>query len=259
LNDVAWIDDGTKRFVARAPADGRLPAESAVTRLIQGIYRSQPGQARRILRRRIRASAQAPSEMCWGMVKVAAKRIECGARIEERSGPAELVEVGGALAADPSTFGLGAPELGSDRLRLREDPMSLALALAASVPVHERRSLSDRRIACVLADRDGRVLAWAVNSSSADKTLHAEVNLVQSYCRATQRPLPSGAQVFTTLKSCKMCAGMIWTAAEDPLSLKVFFAQDDPGPKARRTVLNAGSFERERARPGSDERIEYAF
>jgi hypothetical protein len=44
-----------------------------------------------------------------------------------------------------------------------------------------------------------------------------------------------------------MCAGMIWQAAADPLSIRVFYDQDDPGPKARLTVLGAGTFERLRA------------
>jgi len=99
-------------------------------------------------------------------------------------------------------------------------------------------------IAALLVSAEARILAWAVNSSARNKTLHAEVNLVQSYCRRTGAPLPAGARIYTTLKSCKMCAGMIWSAARDPLSLRVFFGKDDPGPKARATVLSANSFER---------------
>lgn len=44
-----------------------------------------------------------------------------------------------------------------------------------------------------------------------------------------------------------MCAGMIWTCAEDVSLIKVFFLHDDPGSYAKHTVLNCGTTERKRA------------
>jgi tRNA(Arg) A34 adenosine deaminase TadA len=163
----------------------------------------------------------------------------------------------GEFKPSPAVYGLGMPPHGAltdsalsqstpagPQLR----PMQVALALADQIAVVERRALSDRRIAAVLTDPSDRILAWALNSGATNKTLHAEVNLVQAYCFHSRAPLPRGAKVYTTLKSCRMCAGMIWSAAEDPLSLRVFFAKDDPGPLARQTVLNA---------PSLKERIEF--
>jgi hypothetical protein len=44
-----------------------------------------------------------------------------------------------------------------------------------------------------------------------------------------------------------MCAGAIWTAAEDPLSVQVYFAEFDHGRNAKSTILDPGSAERRRA------------
>jgi tRNA(Arg) A34 adenosine deaminase TadA len=126
--------------------------------------------------------------------------------------------------------------------------MALARRLAARIETRERRYASDRRIAAVLSDRDGSVLAWAVNSSARDKTAHAEVLLVQGYCRATGSVLPEGVRIHVTLKSCKMCAGMILNAAADPRSIRVYYDEFDPGPHARLTAL-------ERAEPA----VEFAY
>lgn len=185
------------------------------------------------------------------MVRVAAKRLETGVNPDDHPLPQfhREIELAGAFP-DPSAFGLGDPGVGE------ANPMEVALALIRRVPLHEHRSLSSRPIAAVLTDREGRFLAWAINSSASNKTLHAEVNLIQGYCRHVGGTLPVGAQIFTTLKSCKMCAGMIWNAAANPLAVRVYYAEFDPGPKARLTVLNAGTFERERAMPGSSHLLE---
>ncbi len=233
----AWIDDGERRFVARL--ERASPCESAVTRLIQGIYDREPGSARGILRHRILATAAQPSEMCWGMVKLAAKRMKCGVSESALAPGRELIELG-PVALAPGICGEAIARIAG------ESPMALARRLAASIRLKGSRWASDRPIAAVLESAEGAILGWAVNSSASNKTLHAEVNLIQSYCRKHGK-LPRGSRIHVTLKSCKMCAGMIWSAAEDPLSIRVFFDQDDPGPKARRTVLNPGSFERVRA------------
>ena len=45
--ESAWLDDGARRLIARLSAP--RPAESAVTRLIQGVWEREPEQARRIV------------------------------------------------------------------------------------------------------------------------------------------------------------------------------------------------------------------
>jgi hypothetical protein len=206
-----------------------------VARLIQGLYAREPGQARRILRRRIQATAVEPTELCRGMVRVAAKRIDYGA--PPPAGPAtgvELIDVSAPVAPPDGAWGLSVPEAA------HADPMAFARGLAAAVQPRERRCLSDRRIAAVLVSAEGRILAWAINASALNRTLHAEVNLIQGFCSTEQgaRGLPPGAQIYTTLQSCRMCAGMIWSAARAPRSLRVFYDVADPGPWARFTALN---------------------
>jgi hypothetical protein len=184
IEELAWIDDGDRRFLARCA--GSSSSESAVTRLIQGIYGLEPRQARRILRRRILATAACPTEMCWGMVRVAAKRLSPGIELAEHPlGPGQRLIEFAETSAAASPWGT-ASELAPGLAGL--EPMALARELAASVGARETRSLSDRKIAAVLVSAQGERLGWAVHSGAADKTRHAEVNLVQSYCQGGGHP-----------------------------------------------------------------------
>jgi tRNA(Arg) A34 adenosine deaminase TadA len=98
-----------------------------------------------------------------------------------------------------------------------------------------------------LVSNEGKILTSAINSNSTHKTHHAEINLIRDYCARNQKKLPVGARIYTTLKPCKMCAGMIWEHAEDLKKIAVYFFENDLGSFARSTVLNPGSFERNRA------------
>jgi tRNA(Arg) A34 adenosine deaminase TadA len=246
MQETAFLDDGARRYLARTALPS-LPARTAVVTLIQGIYECNPQDARRILRNRIFTTADQPTAMCMGMVRVAAKRLSSSARLEEYpiTSERELIEI-----SEPSALSVASTEPDSELLKAvskasdNRGMMAVAEGLAERVSRLEQRYMSDRPIAALLVDADRRVLAWAINSNSRNKTLHAEVNLVQGYCRISGRTLPRGAKIFTTLKSCRMCAGMIWSAAEDPASIQVFFKNDDPGPMARQTVLTPGSHER---------------
>jgi tRNA(Arg) A34 adenosine deaminase TadA len=109
------------------------------------------------------------------------------------------------------------------------------------------RHQSDRPVAAILVSEAHQILAWAVNTSSKNKTLHAEVNLIRHFQKNVGGKLPRGSKIYTTLKPCKMCAGLIWTAAEDIRSMSIYFLEDDLGPYAKATVLNPGTHERLRA------------
>ena len=244
--EIAWVDDGATRFLARCDLP-RPWADSALVRLIQGVWEREPSQARRILRKRISlASSSSPTEMCLGMVKVAAKRLDC---IEARSPDSLLNEI----EFEP----MSAPPLpgwveGFDASGVRSHAAYLRLALdlvtqMEGVPAPGERYLRDRRVAALLVSEEGLLLGAAINTNSLNRTRHAEINLIQGYCHRTGGPIPRGARLYITLKSCKMCAGMIWAAALDPASLEVIYVHDDPGPLARLTVLTPGSHERKRA------------
>ncbi|MEO7164041.1 MAG: Bd3614 family nucleic acid deaminase [Bdellovibrionia bacterium] len=242
-----------------------MTTTSAIVQLIQGIYDTHPDQAHTILRNRIYTNA-ALTEMCHGMIRVAAKRVT-----------GELHPTNHGIS--PSTEYLGKETLEIPERRLsaqqefpqqfdgfqtfieklssspasptqdsHEQFMRAAIKLRDLIPRHEGpRYLSQRPIAALLVSETHQVLAWGTNSNSKNKTLHAEINLVQSFQSKMGGKLPRGSRIYTTLKPCKMCAGMIWTAAEDIRSITVYFLEDDPGPFAKLTVLNPGTHERLRA------------
>ncbi|HEX5869744.1 MAG TPA: Bd3614 family nucleic acid deaminase, partial [Longimicrobium sp.] len=59
----------------------------------------------------------------------------------------------------------------------------------------------------------------------------------QGYFRnVTVRPSLDGARLYTTLKPCRMCAGMIQHAGQGKLD--VLYGQGDPGGDAQNTVLD---------------------
>lgn len=95
-----------------------------------------------------------------------------------------------------------------------------------------------RRIAAVLMGANGELLGYGINSNAGNKTLHAEVNLVQGFFRRNGARLPKDAVLYSTHKPCKMCAGMIHDWSEDPRSLKVFYRHEEKGGLSRHTVLD---------------------
>ena len=96
----------------------------------------------------------------------------------------------------------------------------------------------DRAIAAMLIDGNGELLSYGVNSNSRNKTLHAEVNLVQRWFRESGKKIPSGAVLYSTHKPCKMCAGMIYHWSENPRDVQVFYAVEEDGGLSRETVLD---------------------
>lgn len=245
--EVAWMEAGSRILYARYDGPAKAP-RSAIVDLIQGVYDHDPRMARKLLRARIQSTAPA-TEMCLGMVRVSAKRLEA--------------------PVAPIDHGLIAPQ---ERLLLLPGPtpallepqaclldesslMERALSLKDLVARQEFRYRSDRPIAALLVSREGEILAQALNANADNRTRHAEVNLIQAYYGRTGRLLPRGARLFVTLKSCKMCAAMIWHCSENVRELEVVYAEEDPGPHGARTVLNPGTHERIRASQGAEELV----
>jgi tRNA(Arg) A34 adenosine deaminase TadA len=229
---------------------------SAIFRLIQGVYEAEPLHAREILRNRV-FSTYSPTELCFGAIKVSAKRVHPELNLSVPAAgatdlPFRLVD----LSLSASNSHISKPDHAAEARSLDEQGegstdlplhfMKLAMKLADQVTQEGPRYQCDRKIAAILVSKENEILSWALNTNATNRTLHAEINLVQSYFYKNDSPLPRGCKIFTTLKPCKMCAGAIWTAAEEPLSIQVFFAEHDDGRNARSTILDPGSAERRR-------------
>jgi tRNA(Arg) A34 adenosine deaminase TadA len=243
---TAYLADSGKLYFAHH-TQSDAPT-SAIVRLIQGVYARDPKNALSLVRNRIFSSSLA-TEMCHGMVKVAAKRLtDCvpQAEIDEAISRSEKIDVSESFNALSNAF-----------------PFEENLNRDLAVMIHEKKPSSEVEwmavakkllrdgenlpVAALLISKEGELLSAAINSNSQNRTLHAEVNLIQSFYRKHRRKIPSESKIVTTLKPCKMCAAMIWTASEKIESIQVVYGQMDEGSHARETVLNPGTFERKRA------------
>jgi tRNA(Arg) A34 adenosine deaminase TadA len=219
----------------------QLGPSSAVVKLIQGIFDLHRDHSFFILRNRIWTTEPLGS-MNRGMVRLAAKRISQvpainhGLAIEH-----EFEEVGSIQdfvypsRAVLEPFKLEFPL----HILSHEEGIRWSLKLARSVPRGTVLHDHNRAIGVIICQEDGSVISAATNGAGINKTLHAEVRAVQDYFLRSGRRLPSGARIYVSLKPCQMCAGMISQSSEDPVSLKIFFAEEDLGPRARATAIDA--------------------
>lgn len=246
--DLAWVESQGKIFYAHYP-QGQVAPSSAVVKLLQGLFDEYIDHSFFILRKRLFTTAST-TEMCKGMIKVVAKRINeqvapvnHGLTIVE-----EPVEIGGDNTVMISSRYLSAENkmplldvqkwIDSHQLETREDFMEAALNLSAVVPRGEVLHDYDRDIAAILIDPEGKLLGYGTNSNSKNKTLHAEVNLIQRYYRETGKKLPIGSVFYSTHKPCKMCAGMIYHCAENPDGLQVYYHIEEQGGLSKITILD---------------------
>ena len=77
---TAWLEHNRQIYWAAAP-NGIVP-ETAVSRLVQGIYELYPQQARAMVRNRIYLAGE-KTPFCDGVIRVAAKRITEGQQYPE--------------------------------------------------------------------------------------------------------------------------------------------------------------------------------
>ena len=213
---VAAVTHGDRTWFTRYPGVEGSP-HSAVTQLIQAVWQSEPAMARAILRRRIRTTA-ALTPMDRGMVKTAAQRVR---ELEVVTVEPEWRQLSFVDVYQPI-------ELSALMLEVARDPMALAHRLAGESRREGLLRERDRPVGCVLVGAGGELLAWAHNTNRLNRTLHAEVNLVQAWWAKEARPLPSGSRLYTTLEPCRMCQGMIRHCGP---GTAVFYAKADGMPR----------------------------
>ena len=233
LQSVAWLQHSGQTYWASGPET--LTPETAVSRLVQGIYERYPQQARAMVRNRIYLAGE-KTPFCDGVVRVAAKRITD-----------KTLEREGLLGEElPSLLPERMWEFSPPTLSLT-DAFALCNQLEAEMPKSEsERYRADRPVAALVLDRDGRLLGQGMNSGSQNRTRHAELEAIRDAWAKTGQRLPVGATLISTLKPCRMCAGLAWWFSDDPAQLTVLYRDFDPGTNGRATVLDTGTADRVR-------------
>jgi cytidine deaminase len=236
--DYAWVIHQEKAFFARYPKAWAGPS-SAIVKLIQFLFDEYVDQSFFILRNRIFTTTHL-KPMCEGMVQLAAKRAtgEISPRSHGDSLKLEWQELGSSDHHSLKTrhqeeIQWKAPLIVGDAIEAYFALQDLISKIPRGEVLHD----FNRPIAALICGPDGSLLSWAVNNNSKNKTLHAEVSAVQKYFEISKRKIPKGSRIYTSLKPCRMCAGMILEMAEDPDGIQTIFFQDDPGPLAQNTVL----------------------
>lgn len=237
--NLAFVSHKGVLYYSYFPQGTQAPS-SAVVKLIQGLFDRHIDHSFFILRQRIFTTAPLTA-MCQGMVKVVAKRVQGSVLAMDHGLTLNLqkISVGEDEILTPVRWLSAENQLPLEKIKTLEHESRLAWVqrIAALNARGEILHDYDRDIACLLVDKSGEILAYGLNSNSKNKTLHAEVNMVQRFFRETQSKLPRGARVITTRKPCKMCAGMIHDWSEDPTTLEIHYLEDDKS--SQNTVLDS--------------------
>jgi tRNA(Arg) A34 adenosine deaminase TadA len=148
-------------------------------------------------------------------------------RIEE---PLELFQIGTLIPTDKVK-----PPITQDK-----DIHRLYMSLAFKCLELSREALGVGKghlISTVIVGGQGQILSWGLNTiHEGDPTKHAETTAIAAYKTKTgEAKLPDNAVVYTTLKSCLMCAGCIHQSLGK--FGHVYYAQMDPGKKQKATIL----------------------
>lgn len=243
--DSACLIQGDRAWIVRESIVKGMP-HSPVTRLIQGIYENEPKAALKILREPIWISYASSRDhlahdfmMCYAMVKTAAKRMVFAKEAEIKAAvrSKHLVDLSNVKMPWTINHRVGA------RLMFdhpETEAMAYALALEEDQD-SQKRYLRNRRVAALLISEQGELLMEATNQNAVNKTLHAEVILVQRWWALSNRPLPKGSTIYTTLQSCKMCAGILHWSSLNPATVSVVYARPEPGPAAKNRVIDMRS------------------
>lgn len=136
------------------------------------------------------------------------------------------------LAEVPAQRGQLRPAFGSLRETLF---MTIAYAIV-SVTWARIAAQEGNKVACIVVDERDHIVSWGINMAEGqgNPSWHAEIVALRRLLasrRATS--LGAGYKLYTTLKPCYMCAGMITEIAPQ---MTIIFGQDDP--KIRHSALD---------------------
>ncbi len=197
---------------------------TAVSALIYGIWTRFPDHALSMLRERIYTNYSL-TPLCEGSIKVCAKR---ATELSKEAYQSKLEDLRKShseqtiRASLPPTFEIsGFPHVFQ--------------SIAGAAKALSQNSMDS--ITAILLSPSLQVLGFAKNTNDIHRAQHAETNLIQNYLISTNTKLKPGTKILISLKPCAMCAAQIYAAAERFHELEVYYLNDDPGPKAKNSVL----------------------
>jgi hypothetical protein len=191
---------------------------SAVSSLVEGIWRRAAGSAHFILRSRIFTDTPL-TELCRGTIMICAKRCTRVSHV-----PTEIAE---------------RMEHHIRAVQVWPEHRFSSRSLSFLPPAFEgtERAQQNRAIECWLISDNGRLLATAANSAGRNRIRHAEMNLLAQWWLREGRPLPRGGRLIVTREPCAMCAGAIWECVDSKSDFEVRYLEPETGSSALRSVL----------------------
>ena len=243
----AWIKTSEGLFIFAAAITGAENYEptanldwinSPIVRLIHGINVEFGPERFRILRHRICTDYDV-SHWDQNVIKVCAKRFCKSNRLNEDAAKARrVIDIGVNLNFDHESTML--QEMTGKFFSYKN-----ALDFCASLANQQKSKysavkphLAPRSVGALILDRSGKLLAASVNTNASCQMRHAEVNLLLNLRERGFHQIPDGAQIFVSLKPCRMCASLILTAVSNPSSIKIIAAVDDSGRFGRHNFLS---------------------
>lgn len=226
----AWVHHEKTTYWAEGDLIPGWPSSPLVA-LLQGIFDQFRDHSFFILRKRIFLNF-VPSDMDLGMLKLVAKRWSRVPEVDEfLENQVEIPQAKGFFIPTVRDLIVKLPIFSEQILNVedaRRALHNLESCVSRSGDLHDQ----SRPLAAILTDKSGLVLKTSVHQGSINKTLHAEVDLLQKFARQ-KGSFSADQRLWVSMKPCHMCAGMIHQCG----IREVFYLRDDPGPMARGTIL----------------------
>lgn len=233
---LAWIQTPDTLFFARCRKSAPAPTSAAI-KLLQGIFDLHRDHSFFILRNRMYLS-YTPERQDLGMIKLLAKRHAVSPEIPDFT---DATEIG--VPDDPYFT------IQSRRYLIRHepgtpvvDPLETLAAMELQIPVETILHDSPRKIVAYAFDGERGLLTATAHSGVVNKSLHAEVCLIQDLHRAGHARFPVDGTLVVSMKPCRMCAAMIADFLPENFRGKILYRDDNDGSRTRGSVLDGQSY-----------------
>jgi tRNA(Arg) A34 adenosine deaminase TadA len=107
----------------------------------------------------------------------------------------------------------------------------LYLATAYILLAHKHGAKRKDGVVALVVDKTGNIVSWGMKNPLVS-CWHGETSAIMRL----RGELPAGGCVFTTLKPCRMCGGLISDASRKTMG--AYYGQDDAGADAAKTALD---------------------